>query len=570
MGQATEAEASVRRALQLNPNHAEAHHRLGLILDRTARSREAEACYRRALDLRPDWTAAQSSLAIALTNQDRLEEAAEVFRRVVALEPASAAALVNLALVLARQGKPTEAEAALRKTLILQPDNGGAYVDLARILRDTNRFTEAEDTLRRAIERFPLMTEARSDLLHSLNFNAERSPQYCLEEARRYGEAVRARVNRAYSSWACTRDPVRLRVGITSGDIHSHPVGFFLEGVLGHLDQGRIELVGYPTGPKADALTERVRSHFAAWRPLNGLPDEAAARQIHGDGVHVLIELSGHTPHNRLPMLAWKPAPVQVSWLGYFATTGVTEIDYFLADETSVPPEHRCHFTESVWYLPDTRLCFTPPDSDVPVSPLPALRAGSITFGSFQGPAKLNDRTLSLWARVMDAVPGARLRIQSRGLASAATREAMIRRLETAGIVAGRVTLHGPASRPAYLAAHAEVDIILDTLPFTGGTTTCEALWMGVPTLTIAGDRLVSLQGASLMRAAGLTEWVADDEDSFVAKAAAFAAEPRRLGELRSGLRQRLPGTPLFDARQFAANLETALWQMWQKWRQGN
>jgi len=262
-------------------------------------------------------------------------------------------------------------------------------------------------------------------------------------------------------------------------------------------------------------------------------------------------------------MLAWRPAPIQVSWLGYFATTGVREIDYFLADEVSVPVEHRSHFTEAIWYLPDTRLCFTPPDIDMPVSPLPALRTGSLTFGSFQGTAKLSDRTLSLWARVLEAVPGARLRIQSRGLASAATQGRLLRRLEAAGIATARVALHGQTDRPTYLASHAEVDFILDTLPFTGGTTTCESLWMGVPTLTIAGDRLVSRQGASLMRAAGLPEWVAEDEDTFVAKAAAFAREHSRLATVRAGLRAKLPNTPLFDVRRFAANLEDAFWRMW-------
>jgi len=537
LGQTLEAEASLRRALQLNPHLAEAHNELGLILERTDRAEEAEVSYRRALALRPDWPGVLSNLAVALKFQGKLDEA----------------------------------EASLRRAIALDPQSPGAHVNLASILRDTNRLAEAEQSLRRVVDRFPQMTEARSNLLFSLNYSAEHSPEYCLQEARRYGEIVRSKVTAPYASWTCESEPQRLRVGVLSGDIHSHPVGFFLESVLAWLDPNRIELIGYPTNPRVDDLTRRVQPYFAGWRQISAYADEAAAREIHRDGIHVLLELSGHTANNRLPVLAWKPAPVQVSWLGYFATTGVREVDYFLADETSVPAGHQAHFTESIWYLPDTRLCFSPPDTDIAVAPLPALRpgGGAITFGSFQNLAKLNDRTLALWGRVLQSVPASRLRIQSLQLSSPEMRSQMTARLESVGIDAGRISLHGPSSRAAYLEAYAEVDIVLDTQPFPGGTTTCEALWMGVPTLTIAGDRLISRQGASLMRAAGLPDWVADDEATFVARAAALARDVAGLAALRTGLRERVRSSPLFDARRFAANLESALWQMWRQRQPG-
>ena len=537
LGQAIEAEASLRRALQLNPQLAEAHNELGLILERTDRAADAELSYRRALALRPEWPGVLSNLAIALKFQGKLDEA----------------------------------EASLRRAIALDPQSPGAHVNLASILRDTNRLAEAERSLRRVVERFAQMTEARSNLLFSLNYSAEHTPQYCLDEARRYGEVVRSKARAPYSSWTCESDPARLRIGIFSGDIHSHPVGYFLESVLSRLDPSRVELIGYPTNPRVDDLTLRIQPYFSGWRQLAAFSDEAAAREIHRDGIHVLLELSGHTANNRLPVLAWKPAPVQASWLGYFATTGVREIDYFIADEISVPDGHRSHFTESIWYLPDTRLCFSPPDTEAEVAALPALRSanGAITFGSFQNLAKLNDRTLSLWGRVLQAVPNSHLRIQSLQLSDPSMQQQLTRRLESVGIAAERISLHGPTARAAYLAAHAEVDMILDTQPFPGGTTTCEALWMGVPTLTVAGDRLISRQGASLMHAAGLAEWVADDEQAFVAKAVALAGEPGKLADLRAGLRERVRTSPLFDAKRFAANLESALWQMWQTWRHG-
>jgi protein O-GlcNAc transferase len=302
---------------------------------------------------------------------------------------------------------------------------------------------------------------------------------------------------------------------------------------------------------------------------LTGLSDEAAARLIHADGVHVLIDMSGHTGYNRLPVFAWKPAPVQVSWLGYFATTGVAEIDYLLADQVGVPEARQAQFTESLWYLPDTRLCFTAPAADLAVAPLPALANGRITFGCFQNLTKVNEGVLELWGKVMAALPDATLRLQCKQFSEPALVAQLQQRLQRHGIDPARVATHGSAQRAAYLAAHAEVDMILDTFPYPGGTTTCEALWMGVPTLTLAGDSLLARQGASLLSAAGLAQWVANSQEEYVAKAVAFASDLPELAALRAGLREQVLASPLFDAPRFARHFEEALWGMWQHHRAG-
>jgi len=368
-----------------------------------------------------------------------------------------------------------------------------------------------------------------------------------------------------YVQWQATAAPTRLRVGLVSGDLRRHPVGYFLDGLLAHLVGGRIELFAYPTNHASDVLTERLRERCAAWRPLYGLSDAAAAQLIHDGGVHVLVDLSGHTAHNRLPVFAFKPAPVQVTWLGYFATTGVSEIDYLLADPVSVPPEDRAHFSEEIWYLPDTRMCFTPPQDAPAVAPPPALVNGFVTFGSFQNLAKLNDDVFALWARVLSALPDSRLRVQTEQLADASVRQRLLQRLKALAIDEERVSLHGMQLRETYLAAHREVDLILDTFPFPGGTTTCEALYMGVPTLTLAGDRLIGRQGASLLAAAGLGEWVARSPEQFVAQAIARARDLAALAALRTGLRSQVLASPLFDAPRFARHLEDALWSMWRR-----
>ena len=336
--------------------------------------------------------------------------------------------------------------------------------------------------------------------------------------------------------------------------------------MLPHLARWGIEVFAYPTAGFADRTTQRLRAHCAGWHYLHGDDDATAAARIHGHGIDVLVDLAGHTGANRLPIFAFKPAPVQVSWLGYFATTGVAQIDYLLADPVSVPPEHDGHFTESVWRLPRTRLCFTAPEEDAVVGPLPAARRGFVNLGSFQNLFKIGDPVLALWARVLSALPAARLQISARQLADPAIASRLRGRLQQAGIAEERVTVHGPADRATYLAAYNEVDFVLDTFPFPGGTTTCEALWMGVPTLTLAGDRLIARQGASIMAAAGYPDWIASSADEFVARAVAHASDLPALASVRAGMRAQMLASPLCDAPRFARDLAEALWAMWRNW----
>jgi predicted O-linked N-acetylglucosamine transferase (SPINDLY family) len=319
-------------------------------------------------------------------------------------------------------------------------------------------------------------------------------------------------------------------------------------------------------------MTERLKPLFRRWTRVIGLRDAALAARIHEDAIDILIDLAGHTADNRLSVFARKSAPVQVAWLGYFATTGVQGMDYLLADPQVSPVDEASHFSETVWRLPEIYYCFTPPNVQLPVALLPAASNGHVTFGCFNKLTKMNDEVVQVWSRVLHALPAAKLMLKSKGLGDAAQRISVLQRYARHGIAPERLILEGASPRVEYLAAYRQVDIALDPFPYPGGTTTVEGLWMGVPALTLKGDRFIGHQGETIMTNAGLGEWIAQDMDDYVAKAITFGGDLAALADLRGRLRGQLLASPVCDAPRFARNFETALRGMWTKWcaEQGN
>ena len=565
LGQLADAVASYRRAVKLNPGYAEAHNNLGAALFEIGQVKEAVASYRRVIALKPDSAQAYNNLGSALYQLGQVNEAVACCRRAVELRPDFAEAYNNLGTFLKDLSQFEEAAASYRQALKLNPVNFKVHGNLGNLLLSIGKLDEAMASYRSALEIKPDLSEAHSNLLFVLNYSSSHTPEYCLEQARQYGRIVAEKAVRRFSAWQCTARPERLRVGLVSGDLRVHSVGHFLEGLLSHIDPARIELIAYPTQPREDELTARIRPVFSGWKPLYGKSDEDAARLIHADGVHVLMDISGHTALNRLPVFAWKPAPVQVTWLGLPYTTGMREIDYVLGDIQAIPPEHEHHFSETVWRLPDSYLCFSAPAYPVNVNPLPALSTGYATFGSFNNLTKMNDAVVELWARILLSLPNSRLYLKTSQLDDEDIREQTRRRFAASGIAPERLLLAGKLGSIAdHLSEYNKIDVALDTFPYPGVTTSVEALWMGVPVLTLHGDRFLSLTATSVAHHAGLSDWVADDKDDYVAKAVAFTSDLERLAVLRAGLRKQVLASPLFNAPRFAHNLEEALWGMWQ------
>jgi predicted O-linked N-acetylglucosamine transferase (SPINDLY family) len=356
-----------------------------------------------------------------------------------------------------------------------------------------------------------------------------------------------------------------LRVGYVSADLRDHSVAFFIEPVLAARDRDEFHVTCYYNFPRADAVTARLRAQSDGWRDVAPLSDEALARLIREDGIDVLVDLSGHTAHNRLLTFARKPAPVQMTWLGYLNTTGLGAMDYRITDARACPPGplDTLH-SEALVRLPDSQWCYRAPAKSPEIAALPASAGKRITFGALTNLAKISAATIEVWSRLLRDDTKSQLRIAGRGMS--AVEGAMRAAFERRGVAADRLELleHGPFQD--YLASHGSIDIMLDTFPYTGGTTTCHALWMGVPVVTLAGDTATSRGGASLLYAVGLPELVADTPNRYVETASALAADLGRLRALRATMRERMRSSPLMDEARFARNLEAAYRAAWRKW----
>ena len=575
LGRNEEAIPAFRKAIRFCPNLADAYGCLGLALFHVGRLDEALAIEQQALRHQPDYALAHSSLAMILNALGRHDEAIAEGLRALELNPTDTKVLLSLSDAMKGKGfvvdTPESFDQALTEYILREEDDGAGrmaafHLRLATICRVSGAHAVAVQHYRKVLTLEPDNLQAFSEFLFALNYHLDHSSAEMLREARQYDVQVRARAN-PYRSWPNPPDPTRpLRVGLVSGDLGRHPVGYFLAGPVETIDPAKIELIAYSTRALNDGQAERLKKALPVWRDVGTLTDQQLAEQIRADHVDVLVDLAGHTAHNRLPVFALRPAPVQAAWLGYFATTGVEAIDWILADRWVLPASEESHFTERPWRLPDSYYCFAPPRYELPVGELPAWRNGCVTFGCFNNAAKLNARVIACWSRLLHAVQGSRLFLKYRQFGDPSYKAAMVALFERHGIAAARLLMEGQSSRIDYFRAYNQVDIALDPFPYPGGTTSIEGLWMGVPVLTLKGDRFIGHQGETILHSLGLPDWIAADEEDYVAKAAAFASDLDELARLRQGLRVQLLASPLCDAPRFARHLEDALRGMWLAW----
>jgi predicted O-linked N-acetylglucosamine transferase (SPINDLY family) len=368
----------------------------------------------------------------------------------------------------------------------------------------------------------------------------------------------------AFREWNRGRDPDRpLRIGYLSPDMRVHPVSTFFEPIIANHDRERFEIHCYSTTEAPDEVTQRLRAHAGHWHECAGRPDKWLAEQIHADGIQILVDLAGHTSGNRAAVLRAKPAPIQALFIGYPGTTGMPEVDYLIADGRVCPPEHDALYTEKVARLAGSFWCFRPPDAAPEPAAAPLARNGYVTFGSYNAAQKISDHTVQLWAGVLQAVPRSRLLLKSLSFADERLRTRFKRRFIDAGIAAERLEMLPPDDRRQFYREYRHLDIALDPVPYNGGTTTCEALWMGVPVIARRGDLFRGRMAAAILEIIGLPELAADTPEGYISAAVRLADDPARLAALHAGLRDRVASSPLCDGARAARELEQAYMQMW-------
>jgi protein O-GlcNAc transferase len=572
-GKFDEAVAAFRQAIHIEPGFAQAFANLGIALQLQGKSDESVAACRQAIRIRPDYADAYFNLANALREQGKLDEAIAAFREAIRIEPGMAPAFSNLGNVLRDLGRLQEAVGAYREALRIKPDLAQTLSNLANALQDQGKLDEAVAAFRQAIDARPDDPLAHSNLLFCLNRDDRVSAARLFAEHREWDRKFGRSAPRV-TAHANDRDAGRrLRIGYVSPDFRLHSVAYFLEPLLKAHDRQVVEVFCYAEVLRPDMVTAHLQGFADHWRPTVALSDDELARRIQADAIDILVDLAGHTSNNRLLVFARKPAPVQVTWLGYPNTTGLEAIDYRLVDAVTDPdgeggaPVSEVCASETLVRLEGCFLCFGAiRGAPEPAAP-PRLKTGTVTFGSFNNATKVSPATFDAWAMLLRRLPEAQLLLKGKQFADAAARALLLARLAERGVAPERVELVAwVPNTVAHLALYDQVDIALDPFPYNGTTTTCEALWMGVPVVTLRGDRHAGRVGASLLGQIGLTDLVADSVGEYVAIALALANNSERLNDLRGSLRPRLAASSLCDGPAFARKIEAAFRQMWRLW----
>lgn len=517
-------------------------------------------CYREAMLRSPRSAEAAVNLAALLGSLGRFEEALPVCQHAVDVEPRSLGAQLNLASTLAELRRLDEAIVRFEAASTLFPSDQGLQLDLAACLLLAGRVPEAIRILRRSLDHNPRAIDARSALLFALNFSCESAAQLRAEHEQ-FGAALGSqRVSRASATGNVRKTPIE--VGFVSGDLHRHSVAYFLAPLLDGYDRDRFRVTCYSTGRITDAVSAWLRARAEVWVESHGVSDEVLDQRVRRDAIDILVDLGGHTSSGRPALFAMGPAPVQVTFLGYPTTTGIPAMGYRVSDPLVDPAHAPSAGTERVLRMPHSYFCYRPPADAPEVAPPPLSLTGRVTFGSFNALSKITDKTLSLWSAVLAAIPAAQLLIKGQGLSVAAARSRLLARCAAAGIHVGRVELmEWQRDVASHLHCYSRVDVALDTFPYNGATTTCEALWMGVPVVSLSGETHAARMGLSILNAAGAGEWAVRDEASFIAICMTLAKDPARLASRRASLRAGVAASALMDERSYVRAFEDLLVQ---------
>ncbi|QEL19757.1 O-linked N-acetylglucosamine transferase, SPINDLY family protein [Limnoglobus roseus] len=563
LGELSAAIECFRQTIAIEPQHTDAYNRLGDTLLRIGQFNDGIEQFRKYVSLRPDDPRGYNNLGLAIANAGRPQEAVPLLQKAIGLNPNYPDAYNTLALAYEALGRKDEAAQNYREAVRLNPKFADAWSNLGTNLTEQGRADEAIAALRTSLEIRPHTQAIDSNLLLTLNYSSHVSPEDVAAAHRKYGETYAPTA--PLSPVPSDPDPDRrLRIGYLSGDFRQHTVAGFIELLLTNHDREKFHVSAYAHVPRPDDVTAKLQKFADRWRFVNGQTDEQAAATIQADKIDILIDLSGHTAGNRLSILAARPAPIQATLFGYPNSTGLKAVDYRITDEVSDPPGMtESLYNERLLRLAGLAWAYQPPADAPPVGPLPSLTSETFTFGCLNNAAKYSDACIDAWAKLVAAVPNAKLVLlagQSEGGA-----ERLVEKFTAAGLTKDQLQLLMRLPRRDYFEAYSRFDLALDPFPYNGGVTTCDALWMGVPVLTVAGGSYVSRQGASILTHVGSTEFIAESPEQLAEVAKIWASNRDMLADIRAALRPQVAKSVVADGKAYVRNLEAGLRQAWKE-----
>ncbi len=561
-----EAVEYLQRALNVNSKYNIALYLLASVFEQQGKLHDAVACYQKLLEINPHDTVAHNNIGKVLWEENQFEQALNWYRQALAKNPKDIALRNNLGIILLTHGQISEAMACFQTILASDPNFAEAYAHLGAVASDMGQLEEAIAYYRRALTLKSNTIFQQSICLIS-NYSAVPDEETLFAEHQKVNEQHAIPLAKFIQPFLNACEPSRkLKIGYVSPDFRQHSVAYFMEPILAHHNRQQFEIYCYYSNTLFDDVTQRFQQYADQWNSCAKFSDLELVEQIRRDNIDILVDLAGHTANNQLAVFARRPAPVQVTYLGYPSTTGLFAMDYRLTDNYIDVPANETLSSEMPIKLPACFYCYQPHQNSPPVNELPALQTGYVTFGCLNSYSKVTPPLLELWAAILQALPHAKLLMQNISLADATARQSFETRLNSVGIATDRVIIKNFAPVPEYLKIYHQVDIALDTYPCNGGTTTCEALWMGIPVVTLVGKRHVSRLGLSILSTLGLTDLIATTPEEYVKICIQLANRLNYLQQLRHTMRQRMQASPLMDAPVFTRQLEEAYRQMWKNW----
>ena len=592
-----------KKAIKLNPNYAQAYNNLGTVLNKLYKTNEAIDSYKKALSLKVDFAEAYNNLGNAIRDLNRpkdalwyfekaikiksnyveaynnlgatyeelgnIKEALINFQKAVKIEPNYVEAHNSLGMVLSDLGRFDESLSSYKKAIKLNPNYEKSYNNLGNLLNNLIKFDEATAAYRQAIKVKNDYAKAYSNLLFNLLFKENSDPDSYLLEAKKFRSNCKPKKKLSFH-YQYEKKPIKLKLGLVSADFGEHPGGHHMLSTLTELKKKNFDLIIYSNFDRRDEIAYRFKNLFSKWYSIEKKKDEEVVESIFKDGIHILMDLQGHSAKNRLPIFMYKAAPIQVTWLSQ-GSTGIPEIDYFVGSPYVTPKSEEKNYVEKIWRLPEIESCFTPPDFDLKINNLPAIKNNFITFGCVNKLTKMNNDTVALWSKILLSIPNSKLLLKNKNLNSQKIIADTFERFKKYNINKNRLILKGRSdTRKEVLEVYNEIDIALDPFPFQGHTSTEEAVWMGVPVITLKGNRFLFHFGESLNSNLNMKDWIAENQNEYVTKAIKFSSNFDGLSKIRKNLRQIALRSPIFDAARFTNHFSKMLWDMWNNFSRKN